>query len=149
MFIFIYRSSRKECSIRFTYMITGCNGRTYTCICFNTCCDYVTAGVFLVIRCSYLFEQNENILIVVGVIGGLTCLFSAIIGSFQFDIKKIVAYSTASQLGYMFFSSGMSNYSLSLFHLFNHAFFKALLFLSMGSIIHALSDDKILEKWVD
>jgi len=108
----------------------------------------VTAGVFLVIRCSYLFEQNQNILILIGIIGGLTCLFAAIIGSFQFDIKKIVAYSTCSQLGYMFFSSGMSNYSLSLFHLFNHAFFKALLFLSMGSIIHALSDDKILERWV-
>jgi len=121
--------------------------RSNTSIGVNSCCYNVTAGVFLVIRCSYLFEQNENILIIVGVLGGLTCLFAAIIGSFQFDIKKIVAYSTCSQLGYMFFSSGMSNYSLSLFHLFNHAFFKALLFLSMGSIIHALSDDKILEKW--
>jgi NADH-quinone oxidoreductase subunit L len=58
----------------------------------------VTAGVFLVIRCSYLFEQNENILIIVGIIGGLTCFFSAIIGSFQFDIKKIVAYSTCSHI---------------------------------------------------
>ena len=78
--------------------------------------------------------------------GGLTCFFSAIIGSFQFDIKKIVAYSTCSQLGYMFFSSGMSNYSLSLFHLFNHAFFKALLFLSMGSIIHAMTDEQDFRK---
>jgi NADH:ubiquinone oxidoreductase subunit 5 (subunit L)/multisubunit Na+/H+ antiporter MnhA subunit len=129
-------------------MITRCDGRTYTCISINSCSNNVTAGVFLVIRCSYLFEQNENILIIVGIIGGLTCLFAAIIGAFQFDIKKIIAYSTTSQLGYMFFSSGMSNYSLSLFHLFNHAFFKALLFLSMGSIIHAMSDDKILEKWV-
>src|SRR5436309_1506724 len=106
----------------------------------------VTAGVFLVIRCSYLFEQNENILIIVGIIGGLTCLFAAIICSFQFDIKRVVAYSTCSQLGYMFFRSGMSNYSLSLFHLFNHAFFKALLFLSMGSIIHALSDEQDFRK---
>lgn len=76
----------------------------------------------------------------------MTCFFSAIIGSFQFDIKKIVAYSTCSQLGYMFFSCGMSNYSLSLFHLFNHAFFKALLFLSMGSIIHALMDEQDFRK---
>lgn len=102
----------------------------------------VTAGVFLVVRCSFLFEFSDNILFFVGLIGGLTCLFSSIIGTFQFDIKKIVAYSTCSQLGYMFFSSGLSNYSISLFHLFNHAFFKALLFLSMGSIIHALADEQ-------
>lgn len=102
----------------------------------------VTAGVFLVIRCSFLFEYANNILIFMGLIGGFTCFFSSIIGAFQFDIKKIVAYSTCSQLGYMFFSCGMSNYSVSLFHLFNHAFFKALLFLSMGSIIHAMSDEQ-------
>jgi len=83
-----------------------------------------------------------NILFFIGLIGGLTCFFSALIGAFQFDIKKIVAYSTCSQLGYMFFSSGLSNYNISLFHLFNHAFFKALLFLSMGSIIHAMSDEQ-------
>jgi NADH-ubiquinone oxidoreductase chain 5 len=102
----------------------------------------VTAGVFLVIRCSFLFEYSSNILLFMGLVGGLTCFFSSIIGAFQFDIKKIVAYSTCSQLGYMFFSCGMSNYSVSLFHLFNHAFFKALLFLSMGSIIHAMSDEQ-------
>jgi NADH-ubiquinone oxidoreductase chain 5 len=102
----------------------------------------VTAGVFLVIRCSFLFEYAEIILVFVGLIGSLTCFFSSIIGAFQFDIKKIVAYSTCSQLGYMFFSCGISNYNVSLFHLFNHAFFKALLFLSMGSIIHAMSDEQ-------
>jgi len=102
----------------------------------------VTAGVFLVIRFSFFFEHSFNILFFIGLIGGLTCFFSALIGAFQFDIKKIVAYSTCSQLGYMFFSSGLSNYSISLFHLFNHAFFKALLFLSMGSIIHAMSDEQ-------
>lgn len=102
----------------------------------------VTAGVFLVIRCSFLFEYANNVLIFMGLIGGLTCFFSSIIGAFQFDIKKIVAYSTCSQLGYMFFACGMSNYNVSLFHLFNHAFFKALLFLSMGSIIHAMSDEQ-------
>jgi len=102
----------------------------------------VTAGVFLVIRCSFLFEYANNVLVFMGLVGGLTCFFSSIIGAFQFDIKKIVAYSTCSQLGYMFFSCGMSNYSVGLFHLFNHAFFKALLFLSMGSIIHAMSDEQ-------
>lgn len=102
----------------------------------------VTAGVFLVIRSSFIFEYASSTLVFVGLIGGFTCLFSSIIGAFQFDIKKIVAYSTCSQLGYMFFSCGVSNYSVSLFHLFNHAFFKALLFLSMGSIIHAMSDEQ-------
>jgi len=107
----------------------------------------VTAGVFLVVRCSFIFEFNNNLLLFVCIIGGFTCFFSSILGAFQFDIKKIVAYSTCSQLGYMFFSSGLSNYSISFFHLFNHAFFKALLFLSMGSIIHALFDDKISGEW--
>ncbi len=106
----------------------------------------VTAGVFLVVRSSFLFENCYNILIFVSFIGGLTCLFSGLIGVFQYDIKKIVAYSTCSQLGYMFFSCGMSNYSVGLFHLFNHAFFKALLFLSMGSIIHALFDEQDIRR---
>jgi proton-translocating NADH-quinone oxidoreductase chain L len=102
----------------------------------------VTAGVFLVIRSSFLFEYADSTLVLVGLIGAFTCFFSSIIGAFQFDIKKIVAYSTCSQLGYMFFSCGVSNYTVSLFHLFNHAFFKALLFLSMGAIIHAMSDEQ-------
>lgn len=106
----------------------------------------VTAGVFLVVRSSFLFEHSYNILIFISLIGGLTSLFSGLIGVFQYDIKKIVAYSTCSQLGYMFFSRGMSNYNVSLFHLFNHAFFKALLFLSMGSIIHALCDEQDIRK---
>jgi len=83
----------------------------------------VTAGVFLVIRSSFLFEYSVSALIFVTLIGGITALFSSIIGAFQFDIKKIVAYSTCSQLGYMFFSAGLSVYTVSLFHLFNHAFF--------------------------
>src|SRR6185369_12669937 len=102
----------------------------------------VTAGVFLVIRSSFLFEYSISASIFVTLIGGITALFSSIIGAFQFDIKKIVAYSTCSQLGYMFFSAGLSIYTISLFHLFNHAFFKALLFLSMGSIIHGLMDEQ-------
>jgi NADH-ubiquinone oxidoreductase chain 5 len=106
----------------------------------------VTAGVFLVIRSSFLFEYSANMLIFISFIGGITALFSSIIGTFQFDIKKIVAYSTCSQLGYMFFSTGLSIYTISLFHLFNHAFFKALLFLSMGSIIHGLMDEQDFRK---
>lgn len=106
----------------------------------------VTAGVFLVIRSSFIFEHSSNILFFVSFIGGFTSLFSGLIGVFQFDIKKIVAYSTCSQLGYMFFSCGLSNYYVSLFHLFNHAFFKALLFLSMGSIIHALCDEQDIRR---
>jgi NADH:ubiquinone oxidoreductase subunit 5 (subunit L)/multisubunit Na+/H+ antiporter MnhA subunit len=70
------------------------------------------------------------------------------IAVFQYDIKKIIAYSTCSQLGYMFFSCGLSNYNVAFFHLFNHAFFKSLLFLSAGVLIHSLFDDKIYEKWV-
>jgi NADH-ubiquinone oxidoreductase chain 5 len=106
----------------------------------------VTAGVFLIIRCSFIFEFSNNILVFIGLIGSFTCLFSAIVGVFQFDIKRIVAYSTCSQLGYMFFSCSLSNYNVGLFHLFNHAFFKALLFLSMGSIIHAMSDEQDFRK---
>src|SRR3546814_11807296 len=89
----------------------------------------VTAGVFLIIRSSPLFEFTDTVLVFVVVIGGLTAFFSAIIGVFQYDVKKIIAYSTCSQLGYMFFSCGLSNYQVAIFHLFNHSFFKSLLFL--------------------
>lgn len=106
----------------------------------------VTAGVFLLIRCSSLFEMSLVILNLVAVIGGLTALFSALVACFQFDIKKIVAYSTCSQLGYMFFSCGLSNYNIALFHLFNHAFFKAALFLGAGCIISSLLDEQDIRK---
>lgn len=106
----------------------------------------VTAGVFLIIRCSPLFDYADRILILISLIGGLTAFFAAIIGVFQYDIKKIIAYSTCSQLGYMFFSCGLSNYQVAVFHLFNHAFFKALLFLSAGSIIHSLLDEQDIRK---
>lgn len=106
----------------------------------------VTAGVFLVIRCSFLFELSEFVLLVIIFIGSLTCFFMGIIGIYQNDIKKIVAYSTCSQLGYMFFACGLSNYYISIFHLFNHAFFKALLFLSMGVIIHSIFDEQDLRR---
>jgi len=80
------------------------------------------------------------------IIGSLTAIFSSIIGLFQYDVKKVIAYSTCSQLGYMFFSCGLSNYQVAIFHLVNHAFFKALLFLSAGSVIHALSDEQDMRR---
>ena len=102
----------------------------------------VTAGVFLIIRLSPIFEYAPTTLQLITIIGALTTFFAATIGLVQNDIKRIIAYSTCSQLGYMIFSCGLSNYMVSMFHLFNHAFFKALLFLCSGAIIHALSDEQ-------
>lgn len=106
----------------------------------------VTAGVFLICRCSYLFELSFLSLNVVVIVGASTAFFAATTGLFQNDIKKIIAYSTCSQLGYMIFACGLSSYDVGLFHLSNHAFFKALLFLGAGSIIHALGDEQDLRK---
>ncbi|MDJ1257320.1 MAG: NADH-quinone oxidoreductase subunit L [Candidatus Midichloria sp.] len=106
----------------------------------------VTAGVFLLARCSYLFEYSEIALDFVTIVGAATCLFAATIAIAQNDIKKIIAYSTCSQLGYMFFACGVSAYSAGIFHLLTHAFFKALLFLGAGSIIHALADEQNIKK---
>lgn len=97
----------------------------------------VTAGVFLVARCSFMFEYSPLVLEFMTIIGAVTCLFAALIAIAQTDIKKIIAYSTCSQLGYMFFSCGVSAYQAGIFHLVTHGFFKALLFLSAGSVIHA------------
>jgi NADH-quinone oxidoreductase subunit L len=102
----------------------------------------VTAGVYLVCRLSPMFEYAPGALAVVGVIGGTTCMFAATIGMAQNDIKRVIAYSTCSQLGYMFFAAGVSAYGAAMFHLFTHAFFKALLFLCAGSVIHAMSGDQ-------
>ena len=106
----------------------------------------VTAGVFLIIRCSYLFELCSNILDVLCVVGSLTAFFGASVGLFQNDLKKIIAYSTCSQLGYMVFACGLSNYNVAIFHLSNHAFFKALLFLGAGSIIHSVADEQDIRR---
>ncbi len=106
----------------------------------------VTAGVFLVARCSPLFEHAKPVLDVMVVIGALTCLFGASVALVQDDIKKVIAYSTCSQLGYMFFACGVSAYAAAIFHLFTHAFFKALLFLGAGSVIHALNGEQDLKK---
>lgn len=106
----------------------------------------VTAGVFLVARLSPMFEYAPTALMVVTVVGGLTAFIAATIGMTQFDIKRVIAYSTMSQLGYMFFALGVSAYSAAIFHLMTHAFFKALLFLGAGSVIHALSDEQDMRK---
>ncbi len=102
----------------------------------------VTAGVFMVARLSPLFEYAPVALVVVGVIGATTAIFAASIGMAQNDIKKVVAYSTCSQLGYMFIAAGVSAYQAGVFHLFTHAFFKGLLFLCCGSVIHAMGGEQ-------
>ena len=106
----------------------------------------VTAGVFLLGRCSPIFEYAPNALVVVTVVGAMTCFFAASVGLVQNDLKRVIAYSTCSQLGYMVFACGLSNYSVGVFHLANHAFFKALLFLGAGSVIHAVSDEQDMRK---
>jgi len=106
----------------------------------------VTAGVFLVVRCSPIFEYSQVALNFVAVIGMITAVFAASVALVQNDIKKIIAYSTCSQLGYMFFAAGVGAYHVAIFHLFTHAFFKALLFLGAGSVIHAFKDEQDIRK---
>jgi len=106
----------------------------------------VTAGVFLIIRCSPIFEYAPNSLMIITFVGAVTAFFAATTGLVQNDLKRVIAYSTCSQLGYMIFACGISNYLVSMFHLMNHAFFKALLFLSAGSVIHALNDEQDMRK---
>jgi len=106
----------------------------------------VTAGVFMVARLSPLFEYSEVALAVVTVVGASTAIFAASVACVQNDIKRVIAYSTCSQLGYMFFALGVSAYSAGIFHLMTHAFFKALLFLGAGSVIHAMSDEQDMRK---
>ncbi|MGB0478611.1 MAG: NADH-quinone oxidoreductase subunit L, partial [Parvibaculales bacterium] len=106
----------------------------------------VTAGVFLVARCSPLFELSPTALNVVVVVGALTAFFAATVGLVQNDIKRVIAYSTCSQLGYMFVGLGIGAYQAAMFHLFTHAFFKALLFLGAGSVIHAMGDEQDMRK---
>ena len=106
----------------------------------------VTAGVFLVVRCSPIFEYSILALNIITVVGMSTAFFAATIALVQTDIKKIIAYSTCSQLGYMFFAAGVGAYNVAMFHLFTHAFFKALLFLGSGSVIHAFNDEQNINK---
>jgi len=106
----------------------------------------VTAGIFLVIRCSHLIDLSETTLKLMVIFGVLTSVFSGLIALGQWDLKKIIAFSTCSQLGYMFAICGISSYSLSFFHLTTHAFFKALLFLTAGYIIHMYSGEQDIRK---
>lgn len=106
----------------------------------------VTAGVFLIARCSPIFEYAPYCLAFVTLLGALTAFFAATTGLLQNDLKKVIAYSTCSQLGYMVFACGVSNYAIAIFHLANHAFFKALLFLGAGSVIHGVNDEQDMRK---
>lgn len=106
----------------------------------------VTAGVFMVARMSPLFEQSQDALLVVTIIGATTAFFAATVALVQNDIKRVIAYSTCSQLGYMFVALGVGAYGAAVFHLFTHAFFKALLFLGAGSVIHAVSDEQDMRR---
>ena len=106
----------------------------------------VTAGVFLLARTSFIYEHTTGVLLYVAILGALTAFVAATTGLLQNDLKRVIAYSTCSQLGYMVFACGLSNYSVGIFHLSNHAFFKALLFLSAGSVIHAVNDEQDMRK---
>src|SRR5450756_2769199 len=102
----------------------------------------VTAGVYMVARCNVLFRLSPDAMLVVAVVGCTTAIFAATIALVQNDIKKVLAYSTISQLGYMFLALGVGAFAAGVFHVFTHAFFKALLFLGSGSVIHALSGEQ-------
>ena len=106
----------------------------------------VTAGIYMVLRCSPIFEFAPTALVVVAFFGASTAFFAATTGLVQNDLKKVIAYSTCSQLGYMAFACGLSKYHVSFFHLANHAFFKALLFLSAGCVIHAMADEQEMRR---
>lgn len=106
----------------------------------------VTAGVFLLVRCSPLFEHSPFVLNLVTIVGAVTAIFAGSVALAQNDIKKVIAYSTCSQLGYMFFACGLSAYQAAIFHLYTHAFFKALLFLAAGNVIHGMQGEQNIEK---
>src|ERR1041384_3148023 len=101
----------------------------------------VTAGVYMVARSSAIYAHAPNAMMVVAITGGATAIFAASIGLVQYDIKRVLAYSTVSQLGYMFLACGVGAFTAGAFHVFTHAFFKALLFLGSGSVIHGMSGE--------
>jgi len=107
----------------------------------------VTAGVYLLMRASPLIEYSSTVLILCLWVGAITSVFSSLVGLFQQDIKKVIAYSTMSQLGMMVIAVGLSSYNVALFHLINHAFYKGLLFLAAGSVIHAVGDNQDFRKY--
>lgn len=146
MFLFFLGAMSKSAQIGFhTWLPDAMEGPTPVSALLHAA-TMVTAGVYLLIRLSPLLEYCNNLLFIITTIGGLTAFFTATIGIVQTDLKKVIAYSTCSQLGYMVCVCGLSGYSAALFHLFNHAFFKALLFLGAGSIIHSLLDEQDMRK---
>lgn len=106
----------------------------------------VTAGVYLLIRISPILELTSGVGIFILIIGSFSAILGASCSLLETDIKKIIAYSTTSQLGYMFIACGISQYQIAIFHLINHAFFKALLFLSAGAVIHSINDEQDIRK---
>jgi proton-translocating NADH-quinone oxidoreductase chain L len=106
----------------------------------------VTAGIFLLVRTSPIYEYAPCMLSLITILGACTVFFGATVGLLQNDLKRVIAYSTCSQLGYMVFACGLSNYAIAVFHLINHAFFKALLFLGAGSVIHSTNDEQDMRK---
>ena len=141
LFLFIGAMGKSAQFILHTWLPDAMEGPTPVSALIHAA-TMVTAGVFLVVRCSPLFEYSQTALNVVAVVGMVTALFAASVALVQNDIKKIIAYSTCSQLGYMFFAAGVGAYHVAIFHLFTHAFFKALLFLGSGSVIHAFKDEQ-------
>merc|ERR1712226_1026679 len=140
------RCNSKISSNWFTYMITRCYGRAYPCFSFNSCCYYGYCwGIFNYKNITNVRKHSFNFTISY-FLGALTAFMSGTIGLVQSDLKKVIAYSTCSQLGYMVMICGFSHYYCGLFHLFNHGFFKALLFLSAGSIIHAVNNEQDMRK---
>ena len=107
----------------------------------------VTAGVYLLIRCSPLIEYSSTVLLICLWLGAITTIFSSLIGLLQQDIKKVIAYSTMSQLGMMVIAVGLSSYNIALFHLINHAFYKGLLFLGAGAVIHSWNDNQDFRRY--
>ena len=141
--IFLFIGAMGKSASNFSaYLVTRCYGRTNTCISLDSCCNNGYSGVFLVVRCSPIFEYSPFTLNIITIIGMTTAFFAATVALVQTDIKKIIAYSTCSQLGYMFIAVGVGAYNVAMFHLFTHAFFKALLFLGSGSVIHSFKDEQ-------
>ena len=107
----------------------------------------VTAGIFLLIRCkTFILLSSASVQFFIVIVGGLSCLSAGLSACFQTDLKRVIAYSTCSQLGYMVMACGLCHFGLALFHLVSHAFFKALLFLSAGAVIHALNDEQDMRR---
>ena len=111
----------------------------------NSAATMVAAGVYMIARLNYIYIASPTAMLVVAIVGGVTAVFAATIGLVQNDIKKVLAYSTVSQLGYMFLGAGVGAFVAAIFHVLTHAFFKACLFLGSGSVIHACSGES---RWV-